>query len=476
MSRRVCSFVRSLAPAVLALVWLAAPAAAQTTVVLDAPDSEVVDTTIRAGSYANTTLEYEPLVTRASGTADYLRRALLKFDTENTIPQGATIQSAYLTLTIKYANPETRTVTAYRIGSGWDEWAATWNARRSGLAWGTSGGDLSGAYASATSPTAVGSQVTLNITRLVQEVVQGNYGSRYTRVALVDDGYSTSNSYREYYTSEAGESVRPRLTVVYGSASASAPAPTITNTTTSTTSSSTSATLKVLQWNTHHGGIGTDGRYDPDRLASWIANMAPHIVSLNEVDDEAKAYGLVSLVSSKTGVSWSYHYDGRGNLAMTRLSLTNESVCLVNSGVGRKATQIGTVVNGRAINFWSAHLDDASGSARLSETYALKDCEQSWAEARIAAGDFNMQAGSSEYNSMVATHADAWLVATSLGTASNYSGNCDGCTRNSRIDYVFASKGATFLTLKAAAMIDTRDSNGYMPSDHKPLLVTYTVR
>jgi endonuclease/exonuclease/phosphatase family metal-dependent hydrolase len=472
MSRRVRSFVRCFAPAVLTLLWIAGPAGAQTTVVLDAPDSEVVDTTIRAGAYANSSLESGPLVTRASSTADYLRRALLKFDTETTIPQGATIQSAYLTLTVKYGNPELRTVTAYRVASSWDEPTATWNVRRSGLPWTTSGGDLAGQYAYATSPITAGATVTLNITRLVQEVVRGNYGSRYTRVALVDDGSSTNNSYREYYSSEDGNaSVRPRLTVIYGGSTTTTIAPT-----TSTTTSSTAATLKVLQWNTHHGGIGTDGRYDPDRLASWIAKMAPQVISLNEVDDQAKASGLVSLITNKTGVKWSYYYDGRGNLAMARLALTNQSLCIVNSGAGRKATQIGTVINGRAINFWSAHLDASSGSARLSETTALKACEQSWSEARIAAGDFNMQAGSTEYNSMIATHSDAWLVAKSLGTAVNYSGNCDGCTRNSRIDYVFTSKGATFLTLKAAAVIDTRDGNGYMPSDHKPMVVTYAVQ
>jgi len=33
----------------------------------------------------------------------------------------------------------------------------------------------------------------------------------------------------------------------------------------------TAATLRVLQWNTHHGGYGTDNVYDTNRMASWIA-------------------------------------------------------------------------------------------------------------------------------------------------------------------------------------------------------------
>jgi endonuclease/exonuclease/phosphatase family metal-dependent hydrolase len=236
-----------------------------------------------------------------------------------------------------------------------------------------------------------------------------------------------------------------------------------------------SSTLRLLQWNTHHGGIGTDGVYNPGRIADWIKTMNPDVVSLNEVSNADQAAGLAALTTSKTGVTWRYYYDDRGNMMMTKLAIASESICLVNSSVGRKATQVGVLVNGRAINVWSAHLDESSSTARLSETQVLQGCEQSWTEARIAAGDFNMQTGSAEYNSMATGHTDAWLVAKSLGTAVNYSGNCDGCTRNSRIDYVFTSKGATLLTLKSAQIFDTRDANGYMPSDHKPLLVTYQV-
>ena len=72
-------------------------------------------------------------------------------------------------------------------------------------------------------------------------------------------------------------------------------------------------------------------------------------------------------------------------------------------------------------------------------------------------------------------YTDAWLVAKGLGTTQNYSGNCDGCTRNSRIDYVFTNQSAWYLRVTAAQIFDTRDAYGYMPSDHKPLLVTYQI-
>jgi endonuclease/exonuclease/phosphatase family metal-dependent hydrolase len=86
-----------------------------------------------------------------------------------------------------------------------------------------------------------------------------------------------------------------------------------------------------------------------------------------------------------------------------------------------------------------------------------------------------MQSGSTEYKAATTGYADAWVAAKSLNVATNYAGNCDGWTRNSRIDYIFTSSSATFLTLKSAEIVDTRDGSGVMPSDHKPMLVVYEV-
>ena len=51
---------------------------------------------------------------------------------------------------------------------------------------------------------------------------------------------------------------------------------------------------------------------------------------------------------------------------------------------------------------------------------------------------------------MTSSHYDAWAKAKSEGTAVAYSGNEAGNTRNSRIDYVWQSKGATSLVLTTA--------------------------
>ena len=231
----------------------------------------------------------------------------------------------------------------------------------------------------------------------------------------------------------------------------------------------------MLHWNIHHG-IGTDGIFDADRIAAWVARINPDIVSFNEVDDPAMAALLHGVVSAHTGTAWTSTFSGWGNQLLSRLPVRGTSVCSFNPAAGRVAAHLLAEINGRAINVWSAHLAVDSGSERLREIYALQACAQGWPEARILTGDFNMQQSSGEYAAAVSSYTDAWAAARSLGVTINYAGNCDGCTRNSRIDYMFSSLGAWFLELTAARIYDTRDAYGYMPSDHKPMLVTYAVR
>ena len=204
--------------------------------------------------------------------------------------------------------------------------------------------------------------------------------------------------------------------------------------------------------------------------------MQPDIISFNEVDDADQAAMLHGLVNAHTGMSWTSTFSGWGNQILSRLPVSGSSVCTFNPAAGRRAAHMSVQVNGRALNIWSAHLAVDSASARIGEVYALQGCAQNWSEARIIAGDYNMQQNSEEYGAAASRYTDAWAAARSSGSTVNYSGNCDGCTRNSRIDYVFSSHGASFLTVQSAQIYDTRDGNGHMPSDHKPMVITSRVR
>ncbi|HEX7021029.1 MAG TPA: endonuclease/exonuclease/phosphatase family protein, partial [Gemmatimonadaceae bacterium] len=241
------------------------------------------------------------------------------------------------------------------------------------------------------------------------------------------------------------------------------------------TGSTTSSTLRVLQWNVHHGGVGTDGKYDPGRIGSWVAKMNPDVISFNEVDTSTQASALAKAVSTATGTTWNTKYSGLGNMVLTRWGIENTSICVTNSAKNRKAAHVSLVVNGRQLNVWSTHLASDSQTDRINEAKALIACEQSWPDARVIAGDFNAQVGSTEYNLMAQGHVDGWAAAAALGTAVHYM-SCNGCTRNTRIDYIFSTKSASFLTVTSARVFDTRDSNGVMPSDHKPLVVVYAVK
>src|SRR3954468_10538113 len=90
-------FTRALISA-FALSAAASTASAQTTVTLNQPATQVLSATLRGGSYADQNSEWM-LETRASDNPEYNRRALLKFDTENTIAKGSSVTSALLTVT-----------------------------------------------------------------------------------------------------------------------------------------------------------------------------------------------------------------------------------------------------------------------------------------------------------------------------------------------------------------------------------------
>jgi endonuclease/exonuclease/phosphatase family metal-dependent hydrolase len=484
MIRRVSIGVRSIgaATAAAALLLLPSAAAAQTTVVIDDPNTQVADVRIQGGTAANTVFEGQKLATKIHpSNPTYTRRSVLKFDTHYTVPAGATVQSAKLTLTISKADASTRTLGVYRLSQTFTPSSTTWYMRKSGTKWGTAGGDLSEKWAQASVGATVGSKVTFDVTTLVQRVVKGTYGSsRYTRIAIVDLGSGSDTSYKEFHSTEASDSsVRPKLTVVYGGT---------TTTTSPTPAPTTGSSLKVLHWNIHRG-YGTDGKYDLNRIASWIVKMNPHVVSLNEVHKytsyakEDQPARLLSMLKSKTGAAWYMYYrttsgstNGHGNVLFSRFPITSTSYCQLSSA--RVMANIAVNVNGRLVNLYSTHLDSSSttSSYRIAEVKKLISCLSTDAQQKIVAGDFNARDYTTEINTMEVGNYDGWAEAAKDGTAVDYPGNTAyGATRNRRIDYVWYSKGATRVVLKGARVYDTRDANGYMPSDHKPLLVTFQV-
>jgi endonuclease/exonuclease/phosphatase family metal-dependent hydrolase len=291
----------------------------------------------------------------------------------------------------------------------------------------------------------------------------------------VDLDGSTSESYREYVTpKDSNTAARPVLKVTYGGNSDPAPV-------------SSGNTLRVLHWNTHHNGVGSDGVLDTPRLIKWVAKTNPDIVSLQEVERytswgnmDAPAV-MANLLTQYSGKTWYYRFatftgaaKGIGDLILSRFPIDSDASRLL---VGeRSATNVTVNVNGRTINVTSVHLHPDSQTYRLQEIAELTAWLKAFPEQRIIAGDFNATYTHPENAAMTQTYYDSWAVAQANGTDVAYAGNESGNTRNGRIDFIYYSHGAAFLTMKGSQVFDTRDANGVTPSDHKPLMTTFTVK
>jgi endonuclease/exonuclease/phosphatase family metal-dependent hydrolase len=456
--------IRILAVALCTTV-LSSTAAAQSTIVLNQPGTQVTDTTVRSGAYTNINYDTGPLLTRRSVDADWERRTILQFDTESTIPSGAQITSATLTLTVKSSLGSTiRPLQAFRVTESFQEEVATWLRRDATANWLTPGVTLAEQSGAGSAGSLVGSKVVIDLTTAVQRAVNGEFVSRSTRLLLLDSGGDAKESYREYYPSEDGNAAnRPTLSIVIANGAA--------------------VPLKVLQWNIAQG-YGEDGLSNINRIVAFIVLNRPDVVSFNEIMMRSSSnhpQRIADGIRAQTGETWSYHWvqktggaTGEGEAVMTRLAMEAVDDYLLT--VSRSVAMVRVNVNGRNLSLFSTHLDHQSSGTRLSQVRQLVTWSATHAEQRIIAGDFNGWPGTNEINEMLKTHIDGWATAKTAGTAFSYPGNPDGNTRNTRIDFVFASKGATFLSVDSARVYDTRDASGKRPSDHNPLIVTFLVR
>ncbi len=468
------SRTRSALRGTLAILLLtAAPTFAQTTLTLQNANA----TTLRGGTYADTNFGSADIIeTRASADPTYERRALLKFDTHTSLAPGTPIVSATLTLTgASGSNTEPRSLTAFNVKSPYEQLEATWNVRSSSVAWLTPGGDVGDRYGFLSTSGTPGSQVTVDVTTLVAAAVRGDFGnSRDTQILLVDEGASSRGSYKQFYSDRASNpSQRPTLTIV----AADGPPP--------------GTKLRVLQWNIHHGGFGEDGVYSPDRIANWVATMAPDVVSFNEIEKNVSWWGnedqpevYKALLQQKTGKTWYYVFaqefgqwtaNGKGNLILSSLPIEAlDRYELVNNN-DRSIAMARISVGGRPITLLSTHLDPYDQSLRLLQATETMAWAETQPENRILAGDMNAWPDQTSIAQLNTRYNDSWAVADANGSATAFPGN-NGQTKNGRIDYIFYSKTSPNLSVLSSQVYDTRDANGLMPSDHRPVLTTFLVQ
>src|SRR4029079_16155942 len=119
------------------------------------------------------------------------------------------------------------------------------------------------------------------------------------------------------------------------------------------------------------------------------------------------------------------------------------------------------------------HVEYDVASYRPIQINEARNFVNTFAEPRIIMGDFNINPVPTAYSLMATIFGDAWASALSAGTASSYNGT--GATHGtSRFDYAFYSR-VTSLVLTSVNVPDTR-VNGVCPSDHDPVITTFTVK
>jgi endonuclease/exonuclease/phosphatase family metal-dependent hydrolase len=247
--------------------------------------------------------------------------------------------------------------------------------------------------------------------------------------------------------------------------------------------------MRVLQWNVHHG-TGSDGSYNLDRIATWIATMKPDVVMLNEVEKftgwgyEDQPARYEALIEAKTGRNW-YRYfqqewgnwdsNGKGSLILSTYPF--DFTARTEISYDRVIGAAGINVNGRNISLLVTHLDPYSHSYRLTQAKQVVAWASTFAENRILTGDMNAWPDQTSIAELNKTYRDSWTDATAKGTAYQFSGlSPDGATKNGRIDYIFYSRNASNLVVIDSRVYDTRNSSGVMASDHRPVVTTFEVR
>jgi endonuclease/exonuclease/phosphatase family metal-dependent hydrolase len=184
--------------------------------------------------------------------------------------------------------------------------------------------------------------------------------------------------------------------------------------------------LRVMTWNIRMGQ-NLAGTMNVDAQVALMADSGAHIIALQEVTVTSDA-DLRALYKSKlealTGQEWTAVWapaprpataTPEGNLMLTALPVVSSSIFQHDSApwdptwldTKRAAAQIGVAVNGLTLNVFGTHLP-VEASHRRQHIDAMLAWIATFPGPRLFGGDFNMVAGTVEYDTMSGVFADTW--------------------------------------------------------------------
>ena len=250
----------------------------------------------------------------------------------------------------------------------------------------------------------------------------------------------------------------------------------------------TTLPIKVLTYNTHHGGTATTPATTEFQIDT-IAAENPDVVVLQEAYYNQLGAYVNGLNARLNTTAWhgSYSRTCKVGAEPNCTTLSSESVMILTRlktlavtprliwakdayHVARATLRMAVeLTDGTQVNVFVCHLPALSSgaAARVSYVNTFKTWAQSFAGPKLVGGDFNDSPGSTPIVSMKQQYADAWALG---GTGAGYTHASSGSlTAKSRIDYWFSELAAP-VTLSSLAL-----AGQLTDSDHLGVAATYEV-
>ena len=246
--------------------------------------------------------------------------------------------------------------------------------------------------------------------------------------------------------------------------------------------------IKVMTYNTHHGGTRTSPDSTDDQLDT-IAAQNPDVVVLQEVTSSQVTYYVNGLNTRMGTTAWHgshamscsagteptcTSYGSEGVAVLTKLKTVAVTPRLVwakdDYSVARAALRMSVeLADGSQVNVFSVHLPAliAYREARVTYVNTFTAWAQTFGGPKLVAGDFNDRPDTTPIIAMTQQFSDAWAVG---GSGSGYTHLTSGTTTPyRRIDYWFSDK-ASKTALTAVSVVGNP-----LDSDHLAVVATYAI-